>query len=340
MTVKRGQPFACCNIKTFDFATYDRRKTHLHAITESLFSRACVVSLMWEHTACVHAIQSALHITNDSMHDRSQLSERNIQVRNVHYQYDIHYAMQLCRWVMKPIGIWHFVYNRSSQNEKLLATTLIFMCVSMLCFVLVPSGPYVLLREKDIYVKVKLFGPIGFCLTSAVKYCFLGARGTAIGRCIEHVENDWRIVRHENHRKMMLKNVLISRKLITLCVLFLYTGGLSYHTIMPLSAKIKINDSFTIRPLVYPGYDQYFDSQASPAYEIVFCMHCLCSIIQYSITSAACSLAAIFTTHACGQVQILTTLLDDLVDGKRSDENTTVEKRLKVIARHHVRVLR
>ncbi|XP_014475026.1 PREDICTED: uncharacterized protein LOC106744619 [Dinoponera quadriceps] len=246
----------------------------------------------------------------------------------------------LCRWILKPIGIWHFVYSRSSQNEKLLSTTLIFTCVSVLCFVLVPSGPYVLFREKDIYVKVKLLGPVGFCLTSAVKYCFLGTRSTAIGRCIEHVEDDWRVVRHADHRKMMLKNVLVGRRLTTLCVLFLYSGGLFYHIFMPLSAKVKINDTFTIRPLVYPGYDQYFDYQASPAYEIVFCIHCLSSIIQYTITTAACSLAAIFTTHACGQVQILTTLLDDLVNGERSDENTTMVKRLRVITRHHVRVLR
>ncbi|XP_014475027.1 PREDICTED: uncharacterized protein LOC106744620 [Dinoponera quadriceps] len=265
---------------------------------------------------------------------------REIQVRNVHHKHDIRYAMQLCRWILKPIGIWHFVHRRSSQNERLLSTTLIFMCVSVLCFVLVPSGPYVLFREKDTYVKVKLFGPIGFCLTSAVKYCFLGMYGTAIGRCIGHVEDDWRVVWDADHRKMMLKNALLGHRLTTLCVLFLYTGGLSYHTIMPLSAKVKINNSFTIRPLVYPGYDQYFDSQASPAYEILFCMHCLSSIIQYSITTAACSLAAIFVTHACGQVQVLTMLLDDLVNGKRNDDNTTVEKRLRVITRHHVRVLR
>jgi len=114
---------------------------------------------------------------------------------------------------------------------------------------------------------------------------------------------------------------------------------MSYHTIMPLSARTKTNGSFMSRPLVYPGYDLYFDPQASPAYEIIFGMHCLSAVIQYSVTTAACSLAAIFATHACGQVQILMTLLDDLVDGKRI-KDTTVEKRLSLIAKHHVHVLR
>ncbi|KAG5331932.1 OR4 protein, partial [Acromyrmex charruanus] len=247
--------------------------------------------------------------------------------------------MQLCRWILKPIGIWHMIYGRSSQSEKLLSLIMIFVCFFGLCFVLVPAGPYTLFREKDINIKVKLFGPIGFCLTSAIKYCFLGARASSIGRCVEHVESDWRIVRHYDHRRMMLRNVLVGRRLTTLCVIFLYTGGMSYHTIMPLSSRTKTNGSFTSRPLVYPGYDLYFDPQASPAYEIIFGMHCLSAMIQYSATTAACSLAASFATHACGQVQILMTLLDDLVDGKRN-KDTNVEKRLRLITKHHVRVLR
>ncbi|XP_024876729.1 uncharacterized protein LOC112457746 [Temnothorax curvispinosus] len=272
------------------------------------------------------------------MRDRSQLPGK---IHNVEYEHDIRYAVQLCRWILNPIGIWHLIYGRSSQSEKLLSLMLILACFFSLCFVLVPAIPYILLREKDIDIKVKLFGPVGFCLTSAIKYCFLRARVLAIGRCVEHVESDWQVVRHQDHRKMMLRNALIGRRLTTLCVIFLYTGGMSYHTIMPLSSAIantKTNGSFTSRPLVYPGYDIYFDPQASPAYEIVFFMHCLSAMIQYSATTAACSLAATFATHACGQVQILMTLLDDLVDGKRI--KGTVEKRLSLIAKHHVRVLR
>ncbi|XP_012534747.1 odorant receptor 4 isoform X1 [Monomorium pharaonis] len=269
------------------------------------------------------------------MYDRSRLPDK---IYNIHYKQDIHYAMQLCRWILKPIGIWHLTYDRSSRRDKLLSFVLIFVCFSGLCFVLVPAGPYILFREKDVNIKVKLFGPVGFCLTAAIKYCFLGARVSAIGRCVKHLESDWRAVQHQDHRRMMLRNSLVGRRLTTLCVIFLYTGGMSYHAIMPLSSRTRTNGSFTSRPLVYPGYDLYVDSQASPAYETIFCMHCLSAIIQYSCTTAACSLAASFATHACGQVQILMTLLDDLVDGERT--KGTVEKRLSLIVRHHVRVLR
>lgn len=330
MTRKGGQPFAYARLPLTLFhmtgRTCTRPRNHYFPALASPRGH-------WDATVCV--FQSALQPADDSMHDRSQLPGR---IYNVQYERDVHYAMQLCRWILKPIGIWRLISDRSSQSEKLLSLMLILTCFSGLCFVLVPAGSYTLFREKDINVKVKLFGPIGFCLTSAIKYCFLGARVSAIGRCVKHVESDWRVVRHQDHRNMMLRNALVGRRLTTLCVLFLYSGGMSYHAIMPLFAKTKTNDSLTIRPLVYPGYDAYFDSQASPTYEIIFTLHCVSAMIQYSATTAACSLAAIFTTHACGQVQILMTLLNDLVDGKRT--KGTVEKRLNLLARHHVRVLR
>lgn len=281
--------------------------------------------------------QSALHPVYVSMCDRSRLPEQTFEVHNAHHEQDIHYTMQLCRWVLKPIGIWHLIYGHPSRNERLISTALIIMCFSALCFVLIPAGLYTLFREKDINVKVKLFGPVGFCLTSTIKYCYLGARGAAFGNCIQCVEDDWRIVRDQDHRIIMLKNALMGRRLTTLCVIFLYTGGLSYHTIMPLFSR-RINENFTSRVHTYPGYDLFFDPVASPAYEIVFCVHCLYALITYNITTAACSLAAIFVTHACGQAKILITLLGDLVEGKKS--KGTVEKRLIVIAKHHVRMLR
>ncbi|EZA52120.1 hypothetical protein X777_09130 [Ooceraea biroi] len=272
------------------------------------------------------------------MYDQCQLANK-IQVYNVHHQRDIRYATQLSRWILKPIGIWHLIYARSSRVEKLFSVTMIFVCFAVLFFVLVPSSPYVLFSKNNISTKAKLLGPVLFCLTSAVKYYFLGTRGEMIGRCVNQMEDDWRIVRYQDHRKMMLDNALVGRRLTTLSVIFLYTGGLSYHIILPFSTKKGLNNTFTNKPLIYQGYDVYFDSQASPAYDIVFSVHCVSAVIQYNITTAACSLAAIFVMHVCGQVQILMTMLGDLVEGER-DKGTSVEERLGVIARYHVRVLR
>ncbi|XP_071641219.1 uncharacterized protein [Temnothorax longispinosus] len=65
---------------------------------------------------------SALQPADDSMRDRSQLPGR---IHNVEYEHDIRYAVQLCRWILNPIGIWHLIYGRSSQSEKLLSLILL-----------------------------------------------------------------------------------------------------------------------------------------------------------------------------------------------------------------------
>ncbi|XP_070518223.1 odorant receptor 4-like [Cardiocondyla obscurior] len=309
----------------------------MHAILESLFPRACVTENGTSRD--VRVFQSSSYFLGDNTHDRSRLTRKMIEKYNVHHDHDVHYTMQLCRWVLKPIGMWYPIYGHPSRYEKLVSIALFVTCFSALCFVLIPAGLYTLFREKDINIKVKLFGPVGFCLTSTIKYCYLGARAAEFGKCIRHVENDWRVLRHRDHRGLMLKNALIGRRVTTLCAIFLYIGGLSYHTIMPLSSRRRVNENYTIRIHTYPGYDLFFNPEVSPAYEIVFCIHCLYALITYNITTAACSLAAIFVTHACGQIQILMTMLDDLVDGKWS-KGTTVEERLSVIAKHHVRVLR
>ncbi|XP_011705940.1 PREDICTED: uncharacterized protein LOC105461154, partial [Wasmannia auropunctata] len=176
--------------------------------------------------------------------------------------------MQMCRWILKPIGMSAPDLRSPSPCERLVSAALILTCFSALWFVLIPAGIYTLFREKNINIQVKLFGPVGFCLTNTIKYCYYGARAAAFGRCIRHVEDDWRVVRQQDHRETMLRNALVGRRITTLCAIFLYTGGLSYHTIMPLSSRQRIDENYTMRLHTYPGYDLFFDPVASPAYEI------------------------------------------------------------------------
>lgn len=249
------------------------------------------------------------------------------------------YAIKPCRYVLKPIGLWPMICGRVSRREKIISVVLVVASISSVFFVLIPTGLHMLLYEHNINLKLKLFGPIGFCLASSIKYCYLGLKGEDIGRCIAHVENDWDTILDRNHRTTMRKYATVGRNLIVLCALFLYSGGMSYHTVMTLSMTKKINETLTIRALTYPGYDRYFDVQASPAYEIVFFLHCVSAMVMHTITMAACSLAATFVTHACGQIQITMIRLNDLVEGKESG-GIEPSDRMAIIVRDHVRTLR
>ncbi|XP_076376064.1 odorant receptor 13a-like isoform X2 [Megalopta genalis] len=238
------------------------------------------------------------------MRDRSA-DRADCYLNNSSYKNDVNYTLEMCRWVMRPIGIWSFVYNRISRLEKLVSIVMMTMCFSDLLFSIIPPGHYLIFVEKNI--------------------------------CIIHVERDWQTVVDERYRQIMLRQSSISRQLITLCAIFLYSGGMSYHTIMPFVSKPKMRSNVTLKPLIYPGYDTFFDSQASPTYEIIFSMHCFSGFIKYSITTAAYSLAATFVTHICGQVQIQIARLENLVENIK--ENTRLNP-VAVIVHEHVEILR
>ncbi|XP_078043442.1 odorant receptor 2a-like isoform X1 [Augochlora pura] len=257
--------------------------------------------------------------------------------RNDHHRNDLNYTLEMCRWLLKPLGVWTSIYHRVSREEKILSLFLQLVCFSCLLFVILPSAHNMFFLEKDVQNVVKLFGPVGFCTFSTIKYMILGVKGNILGRCIKHVEKDWRIVGDPYHRAIMLKQASISRYLITVCVIFLYTGGMSYHTVMQFLSKDNSNANVTMRPITYPCFN-FLDAQSSPTYEIVFFLHCVSALVQYTITSAGYSMAAIFVTHICGQIQIQIKRLNELVDDDR--EKSTFRDSIGSIVRDHAEVLR
>jgi len=58
----------------------------------------------------------------------------------------------------------------------------------------------------------------------------------------------------------------------------------------------------------------------------------------HSITTGACSLAAVFAMHAYGRLEVLIQWIEHLVDG-REDLCDSVDKRLTMIVQQHVRIL-
>ncbi|XP_034944731.1 odorant receptor 67c-like [Chelonus insularis] len=139
----------------------------------------------------------------------------------------------------------------------------------------------------------------------------------------------------------MYEYVKLGRKFMTFCTFFMYSGGISYHTVMPFFLNVSpMIGNKTRRPHIYFGYDSVFDSQATPTYEIVFFVHLVGSIITYTLAVAACSLAALFASHICGQVDILNTLLYDLVSDTNQSSKKLLDRQIAVIIKSHVRILR
>lgn len=260
-------------------------------------------------------------------------------LENEYYEKDIRYTFQICKWVLKLIGIYPLIFDHASRRERLLSVAAVVLCCFTLHFVMIPFGYHTLFREEDLTAKIKFIGPLSFCVSMFVKYCCLAFKSSAFQRCIQQVEKDWRHPKDQCHRAIMIKHATRSRNLTCICTVCLYIGGLSYHGIMPLSSR-KIVENVTARPIAYPGYEVFFDVQKSPMYEMVYFMHCVYALVVGNISMAACSLIAIFTTHVYGQIEIQRLRLENLRIGEEVVAKGMWENFFATVVKKHVEILR
>lgn len=108
--------------------------------------------------------------------------------QNSKYQRDIQYVLKLNNWILYTIGILPFTTRGIGRYAFKI---LIVFCNFIISFAMVPCALHIVYDQKDITIRLKLFGLLTFCLTAMTKYCFLTIRRPKILYCIEHVKNDW-----------------------------------------------------------------------------------------------------------------------------------------------------
>ncbi|XP_020295557.1 odorant receptor 4-like [Pseudomyrmex gracilis] len=262
--------------------------------------------------------------------------EKHATSPNDSYQRSMRYIFKPTSWIFGSIGIWPVAIRGLGQNAFKIS---IVVCNFALLFAIVPCALYVTYDVKDINIKLKLSGLLGFCSSAMMKYLVLVIRRPKILRCIEHVKSDWWQVKFSSDRDLMLKYASTGRRLSIISATSMYIAGFIYHTILPFCTEHKVNNQ-TVRPLVYPTYSKFHQTQISPIYELVYLAHCVCGYTMYSVTAGSCGLAAIFVTHACGQIEVIASRLKDLPRGKKFGQSSDVNQRVASIVKHHVRVLR
>ncbi|XP_031834884.2 odorant receptor 13a-like isoform X2 [Nomia melanderi] len=271
-----------------------------------------------------------------TMYDQPSDPRKN-DLKDYNHENDLKYTLEMCQWLLKPLGLWGIIYHRVSSLERAVSFALLLLCFSTLLFLIVPTLYNMFYVEKNVQVKVKLIGPVAFCVFSTVKYCYMCAKRNLLGHCIHHVEKDWRTVGEQDHRAIMLKQAGISRRLIVICIVFFYSGGMFYQTLMQYSFQLTHKSNITVKPLTYPSFE-FLDVQSSPTYEIVFSLQAAAAVILLNSTIAAYSMTATFVTHICGQIQIQILRLENLIQEKQA--KSSFHERMTVIVHDHVEVLR
>ncbi|XP_011055198.1 PREDICTED: putative odorant receptor 92a [Acromyrmex echinatior] len=265
------------------------------------------------------------------------MAKLNVPRSNMNSERDIINAIIWTRWILRILGIWPLVYSNTTTIEKILATILFALCWSALSFLLIPLTIFTLSERTTIYEKIKLLGPLSYVIIATLKYFLLVIHRKSIRQCINVLSTDWRAV-HQNYRKIMNKNVTKSHVLSKFCTIFMYCGGLSFHTIMPFLTHTTIDEqNVTIKPIPYPGFDIIFDLHFTPAYVFVFCAQWFSGTVLFNITTAVCCLAAMFVAHACGQIEIVMARIENLV---KNVKNSCMKEHMAIIVKHHIQFCR
>ncbi|XP_078043441.1 odorant receptor 13a-like [Augochlora pura] len=257
---------------------------------------------------------------------------------------DMTYSIQINRWLLKPIGVWPIALCAGTA-EKISIVALALISTFLIGFLLVPCVLCPILdKSGDLDAKIKMIGPMSFCVMAAIKYLILVSRSEQISQCIRNIWADWRrftAAEDGSNRDIMIESARLGRFLAIFCAGFMYFGGFFYTTVMPLCSKrTEIVNNETVRSLAFPIYRGLLNPRTTPWFEIAQLMQCLAGFVIYSVTVGACSLAAVFVMHVCGQFKILSVRLNQLVHGDTAKtDGKTAEERLGDIVQHHLRIL-
>ncbi|XP_018343958.1 PREDICTED: odorant receptor 43a-like [Trachymyrmex septentrionalis] len=266
------------------------------------------------------------------------MAKHNISWSNVNSERDIINAVVWIRWILRILGIWPLVYSNTTTIEKILAPISFALCWSALSFLLIPLTIFTLSDRTTIYEKVKLLGPLSYVIIATLKYFFLVIHRKSIRQCINVLSTDWRAVHQQDYRKIMIKNVAKSHVLSKFCILFMYSGGLCFHTVMPFLTHTTIDEqNVTVKPIPYPGFDIIFDLHFTPAYVFVFCAQWFSGTVLFNITTAVCCLAAMFVAHVCGQIEIVMARIENLI---KNVQNSRMKEHIAIIVKHHMQFCR
>lgn len=258
-------------------------------------------------------------------------------IHNIHYQEDVKYVLQQSQIVLRTLGIWPLTHRGPTMIEKITNIFFMIVCYFLLHCDMVPGVLYYMFSEDTMIEKMRMMPPIMYSVMAIAKYSNLLVFGHEIRRCLLYIREDWEMMLIRDARDMMMDKASTSRRIFIICCTFMYCGGISYNTIVPLSrGKIVTEQNITIRPLSCPGYYVFFDPQNSPNYEIVFLLQCLCGIVMYTITVTICGLAALFVLHACAQMEILMRLIENLIDENNPEKDCATK--LITIIEHQIRI--
>ncbi|XP_076475321.1 uncharacterized protein LOC117157612 isoform X1 [Bombus vancouverensis nearcticus] len=250
------------------------------------------------------------------------------------------YSLQLNRWFLKPIGVWPLSAS-TSRLERTICFVLIFLCYFFVLFTIIPCLLHLILEDENIRMKLKILGPFSHWLIGGINYSTLLLRSREMRVCIEHIQNDWKIVTRQKDQQVMMRYARIGRYTTVFCTAFMQVGVLSHCTMAAFATKIiEIgNETRIIRLLPCGFYKSLISIDVSPTYEIILASQFVSGFIANSSAVGAVGMAAVFAAHAYGQLTVLMIWIKEYVNRSKDHSRNVGLNEIGEIVEHHLRVL-
>lgn len=249
------------------------------------------------------------------------------------------YSVQLSRWFLISIGAWPQT-RTSSTIERLSSIVLVPVWSFVVAANTIPCVLHMFFEKENLHTKLGPLGPLCHRIMGSVNYWILLTRGRAIHECIKHMEEDWRVAKRIKDHEVMMKYSKMGRYIAGACAVFMQSCSLFFNTTSTMKTVTIVinNETTTIHPLSCPAYRKIIDARFSPVNEILLAIQFMTSYIMNSSTVCICSLAIVFAMHACGQLEMLYTWFNELIE-YHAKGNNLAKQRLASIVDHHLRVL-
>ncbi|CAD1470817.1 unnamed protein product, partial [Heterotrigona itama] len=215
------------------------------------------------------------------------------------------------------------------------------LCYGLILFTVIPCIVHLILEDETIDIKLRTFGPLSHWFIGGINYTNLLLRSRDIQYCIRHMQTDWKAVRRPEDLSVMMKYAKIGRFVAVFCAAFMQSGVLMYCIATPFITQTIIvrNQTKIIRALPCTVYKNLIPVHTSPTYEIVLATQFLSGFIVNSSAVGAIGIGAVFAAHACGQLTILMTSINEFVNRPKDQKNNDGFNNMGEIIEGHLKVL-
>lgn len=253
---------------------------------------------------------------------------------NENYERDLNYTYKFIRFVSSLLGIWPYTSKKFWLLQELKRTALLLCFYLLLGSDLISMLLYIYVQSET-HARLKVVTAALYCIVTIFKYSNIVYVKNRVRNCLARIEEDFRSVANPTSRKTMLFHAKIGRHLFILCSIFMYSAGMAFRIVIPLSkGTIVTSDNITIRPLPCAAHYVVFNPQISPAYEIVFFVQYFTAFIKNTVTVAILGFTALFTMHIVAQLEILMATINNLTN---EYGRGNLDKQLSIIVEHQIK---